>query len=101
MNHDLGQLYNVPHRAFPSSLPAAYSLDLAVDLAQGKTGPASRHGSLPFAQPLTDAGARRCLKPAHCAPKLYDSAYHAMDLADRLVIGSIEPVHAVNLFRHA
>src|ERR1035437_10282603 len=101
MNHDLGQLHDVSHRALPSSLPAAHSLYLAVDLAQGQTGPACRHGRVPFVQPSTDSGARRWLKPATCAAALYERAPHAMDFDDCLVVNSIEPEHAVDLFGHA
>jgi hypothetical protein len=76
-------------------------LYLAVDLAQGQTGPPRRHGCVPLVQPSTDSGTRRCLKPAHCAAEFYDSAHHAMDFDDCLVVNSIEPEDAVNLFGHA
>jgi len=100
MNHDLSQLHDMPERALWFCPPAAHGLYLAADPAQGKTGTASRRRCVPITQPLTDAGARRCLKPADCAPDFYHSAHHAMDFEDGLVIDSIEPVHAGNLFRH-
>src|ERR1035438_3486733 len=57
--------------------------------------------SQPTAPPSSTTAARRCPKPAHCAAELYDSAHHAMDFDDCLVVNSIEPEHAVDLFGHA
>jgi len=101
VDHDLGEPDNVPHRAWCSGSPSAHGLDLAVDPTQGKAGTASVRRHLPFTKPRGHVGGCWNLQPADRTSELNDGAHHAMDFTDGLVVGSIKPLDAGRLVRHA